>query len=35
METTYQPPVVEIIDVADLENLSALAASCDKHCTGR
>ena len=35
MEMTYIPPEIEIIDIADLENMSALAGSCDKHCGGR
>lgn len=35
MEKKYMPPVIEIVDIADLENISALAGSCDKHCTGR
>lgn len=35
MDMTYVTPEIEIVDIADLENISALAGSCDKHCTGR
>jgi len=35
MDVKYEAPEVEIIDIADLEKISALAGSCDKHCSGR
>jgi len=31
----YETPAVEIIDVEKLKDITALAGSCDKHCTGR